>query len=147
MKVILLKDVKKQGKKDEIIEVSDGYAQNYLIKNNLAVRYTEGSKKILDKQIDKRNTEEAELIKSCENIKIQIEKKPLTFKVKTGKEGKVFGTISSKQIADEFAKQGIIINKKTIDITNPIDTLGVHIININLHKKVVAASKIHVIEA
>lgn len=147
MKVILLKDVKKQGKKDQIIEVSDGYAQNYLIKNNLAVRYTEGSKKILDKQIDKRNADEQALIKQCENTKNQIEKKTLTFKVKTGKEGRVFGTISSKQIADELAKQEIIVNKKTIDIMHPIDTLGIHTININLHKKVVAKATIHVIEA
>lgn len=146
MKVILLKDVKKQGKKDEILEVSDGYAQNFLIKNGLAVKYTEGSKKVLDKEITKRNEEEVALIENCKKIKGIIEKIELSFNVKTGKNGKVFGSISSKQITEELSKKGINIDKKTIDIKNPIDVLGMHIITINLHKKVSANLKIHVKE-
>ena len=73
MKVILLKDVKKQGKKDQIIEVSDGYAQNFLIKNGLAVKYTPASKNILDNQISKRNADEEALIEKCKEIKAKIE--------------------------------------------------------------------------
>ena len=114
MKVILLKDVKKQGKKDQIIEVSDGYAQNFLIKNGLAVKYTAGSKNILDKEIKLRNDNENALIEQCKKIQEKLEKTELIFKVKTGKEGKVFGSISSKQIAEELAKKGISIDKKTI---------------------------------
>lgn len=147
MKVILLKDVKKQGKKDQIINVSDGYAQNFLIKNGLAVKYTDGSKKVLDKQIDIRNAKEDALIKECEEIKIKIEKITLEFSVKTGKNGKVFGTISSKQIAEKLAQKDIIVDKKTINISSPIDTLGMHIVEINLHKKVTAKANIHVVEA
>lgn len=147
MKVILLKDVKKQGKKDQIINVSDGYAQNFLIKNGLAVKYTDGSKKVLDKQIDIRNAKEDALIKECEEIKTKIEKITLEFSVKTGKNGKVFGTISSKQIAENLAQKDIIVDKKTINISSPIDTLGMHIIEINLHKKVTAKANIHVVEA
>ncbi len=147
MKVILLKDVKKQGKKDQIINVSDGYAQNFLIKNGLAVKYTDGSKKVLDKQIDIRNAKEDALIKECEEIKTKIEKITLEFSVKTGKNGKVFGTISSKQIAEKLAQKDIIVDKKTINISSPIDTLGMHIIEINLHKKVTAKANIHVVEA
>ena len=146
MKVILLKDVKKQGKKDDILEVSDGYAQNFLIKNGLAVKYTTESKNILDKELKVRKDNEQALIADCKNIKEQIEKLELTFKVKTGSSGKVFGSISSKQIAEELAKKNIIIDKKTIKIDNPIDTLGVHMVNINLHKKVVAQVKIIVKE-
>lgn len=147
MKVILLKDVKKQGKKDQIINVSDGYAQNFLIKNGLAVKYTDGSKKVLDKQIDIRNAKEDALIKECEEIKTKIEKITLEFSVKTGKNGKVFGTISSKQIAEKLAQKDIIVDKKTINISSPIDNLGMHIVEINLHKKVTAKANIHVVEA
>ena len=93
MKVILLKDVKKQGKKDQIIEVSDGYAQNFLIKNGLAVKYTPASKNILDNQISKRNADEEALIEKCKEIKAKIEKKELIFNAKTGKNGKIFGII------------------------------------------------------
>ncbi len=146
MKVILLKDVKKQGKKDDIIEVSDGYAQNYLIKNGLAVKYTAGSKNILDSEIKIRNDNEKALIEECEKIKEKLEKLELTFKVKTGKEGKVFGSISSKQIADELSKKNLDIDKKKIKIESSIDTLGVHIVNINLHKSVIAKLKINVKE-
>ena len=136
MKVILLKDVKKQGKKDDILEVSDGYATNYLIKNKLAVAYSKRSSEVLDKQIEKRNDEEQKLVDSYNEIKNKIENREFKFKVKTGKEDKVFGTISSKSIADELNKKGYKIDKKCIMIDNTIDTLGTHVVKIKLHKKV-----------
>lgn len=136
MKVILLKDVKKQGKKDQIIEVSDGYAENFLIKNGLAVKYTEGSKKRLQNELENRVLEEDLLIRECQSIKEKLEKTPITFKVKSGKNGKIFGTISSKQISEELNKKGFNIDKKIIEINSPIDTLGTHNIKIKLHKKV-----------
>lgn len=146
MKVILLQDVKKQGKKDDVIEVSDGYAQNYLIKRGLAVRYTTGSKAILEKELEEKDSKEQDLIKNANLIKKQIEKVELTFKVKTGKEGKMFGTITSKQITEELSKKDIKIDRKMIKINVPIDSLGTHNVNINLHKKVQAKAKIIVNE-
>ncbi len=146
MKVILLQDVKKQGKKDDVIEVSDGYAQNYLIKRGLAVRYTTGSKAILEKELEEKDSKEQDLIKNANLIKKQIEKVELTFKVKTGKEGKMFGTITSKQVAEELSKKDIKIDRKMIKINVPIDSLGTHNVNINLHKKVQAKAKIIVNE-
>ncbi len=136
MKVILLKDVKKQGKKDDILEVSDGYATNYLIKNKLAVAYSKRSAEVLDKEIEKRNDEEQKLVDSYNEIKKKLENKEIKFKVKTGKEDRVFGTISSKQISDELNKKGFKIDKKCILIDVPIDSLGVHNVEIKLHKKV-----------
>ncbi len=136
MKVILLKDVKKQGKKDDIIDVSDGYARNYLIKNNLAVPVTKRSKEVLDIAIEKKELEEEALVKSLNEIKNKLENKEISFVVKTGKEDKVFGVISSKQISEELKKMGFDIDKKCIKIDGSISSLGTHEVLVSLHKKV-----------
>ncbi len=141
MKVILLEDVKKQGKKGQIINVKDGYG-NYLITNKLAVLETKGSKKVLDEQNKKAKEQELENLKFCQEQKKELEKLTLTFKVKTGKDGKVFGSISSKQIVSKLKEKDINIDKRKINIDNPINTLGITIVNINLHKEVIAKLKI-----
>lgn len=136
MKVILLKDVKKQGKKDDIIEVSDGYGMNYLIKNGLAVAATKTSTKILSNELDKRKQEEEELVKKMQEMRDKIIRENITFKVKTGAKDKVFGNVSSKQIAEYLNKMGYKVDKKQIQIDAPLDTLGVHNVTVELHKKV-----------
>ena len=136
MKVILLKDVKKQGKKDDIIEVSDGYGMNYLIKNGLAVAATKTSTKILSNELDKRKQEEEKLVKEMQEMRDKIIRENITFKVKTGAMDKVFGNVSSKQIAENLNKMGYKVDKKQIQIDAPLDTLGVHNVTVELHKKV-----------
>ena len=136
MKVILLKDVKGKGKKDAILDVSDGYANNFLIKNGLAVAYSKTSKQILDKELDVKAKEEEKLVNSYNEIKKKLENKNIEFKVKTGAQDKVFGTISSKQISDKLLEMGYKIDKKCIKVSNPIATLGVTMVDIELHKKV-----------
>lgn len=143
MRVILLKDVKKQGKKDDIIDVKDGYG-TYLINNKLAVLETKGSSKVLKTQQEKAALEENLLLKECEDIKRKLEKLTLNFKVNTGKNGQVFGQISTKQIADELKKQGFDIDKRKIKLDVPINTLGVTNVKVILHKKVEAILKVHV---
>jgi len=142
MKVILLKDVKKQGKKDDIIEVSDGYANNYLIKNGLAVPTTKRSMEVLDKSLLDRHLEEETKVSELTNIMNDLKKKKIEFVVKTGKEDKVFGVISTKQISDELKKMGYSIDKKCIKLDHTLDTLGVHEVTIELHKRVVFPFKI-----
>lgn len=136
MKVILLKDVKSQGKKDDVITVSDGYANNYLIKNKFAVAYTDTSKKILDKQIQIRNDEEAKMVANLTEIKNKLNDKVIEFKIKTGKDDRVFGTVSSKQISDKINELGYDIDKKCILIDTPLSSLGTYKVKIKLHKKV-----------
>lgn len=144
MKVILLQDVKKQGKKDEVIDVSDGYATNFLIKNKLAVPYTKTSKGILESTLDKRAQDEAALIEECKKMKEKLEKDDFSFTFKSGSDGKLFGTVSTKQLSEELKKKGYNIDKKQIDMATKIDTLGVYNIKINLHKKVSATIRVHI---
>lgn len=136
MKIILIDNVKGTGKKDEVKEVKDGYG-SFLIKNKKAVLYSTKSNEVLNTQIKDRNDKEEQLILECTNIKNKLEKDTLEFLVKTGNDGKVFGSISSKQISEELKKKGYNIDKKLIDREN-LNTLGSHTVTINLHKKVVA---------
>mgnify|MGYP000672719961 FL=1 len=136
MKIILIDNVKGTGKKDEVKEVKDGYG-SFLIKNRKAVLYSDRSKDILKTQIKEREDKEALLIKEMNEIKNKLEKDTLTFNVKTGDAGKVFGSISSKSISEELKKKGYSIDKKIINAEN-LNTLGTHIVKINLHKQVTA---------
>ena len=136
MKVILLSDVKSQGKKDDIINVSDGYANNFLIKNGLAVPLSKTSKAVLDKEVGIREAEEQKRIDEFNEIKRKLKDKNIEFKVKTGKEDKVFGTVSSKQISDKLLELGYKIDKKSIKISDQISSLGTTVVEIELHKKV-----------
>ena len=136
MKIILIDNVKGTGKKDEVKEVKDGYG-SFLIKNKKAVLYSDRSKDILKTQIKEREDKEALLVKEMNEIKNKLENDTLTFNVKTGDAGKVFGSISSKSISEELKKKGYSIDKKIINAEN-LNTLGTHIVKINLHKQVTA---------
>ena len=140
MKIILIEDVKGTGKKDEIKEVKDGFG-SFLIKNKKAVMYSNKSNEVLNTQIKTREANEAALILECQKIKEQLEKLNLTFSVSTGANGKVFGKISSKQISEELEKHKFNIDKKKIK-AEELNTLGTHLVKIELHKKVIASLKV-----
>lgn len=142
MKVILLKDVKNQGKKNDIIEVSAGYGNNYLIKNKLAVLYTKTSQNILQQELAQQQADEAAQIIEFNKIKAALTNQVFEFKVKTGVNDKVFGAITPKQIATELNQKGFPITKKQIHLIKPLDSLGIHLIQIELPFKVTFKLKI-----
>lgn len=147
MKVILLKDVKGTGKKGEVKEVSDGYARNFLIKKGVAVEASQANMKELDEKekSKERNAlieyEEAVLLgKQMEEINIQIE-------VKAGEGGRLFGSITSKEIAEQLKKQkNLDIDKRKILMDEPIRTLGSTFVEIKLHQKVTTKIRVDVKE-
>lgn len=136
MKVIFIKDLKKQGKVNEIKEVSDGYATNFLIKNGYAVKYTKTSNEILNTNLKNQALEEEKNIKEANKIKQQLEKIEIVFNVKSGADGRTFGTISTKQIAEKLNELNYKVDKKQIVIDNSLNVLGTHFVKLNLHKKV-----------
>ena len=144
MKIILIEDVKNVGNKGELKDVADGYARNFLIRNRLAVEATAHSKAILEQQKQDKIDQEIEDIKKAEALKEKLTTITLVFPVKTGEGGKVFGSISSKQIAEELVKKHqITIDKRKILDNGPFNDLGYSDIRIELHKKVIGIIKIH----
>ena len=143
MKVILLADVKKLGKKDQTIEVSDGYANNFLFPRHLAVQVTKKSVEVLENQQEARRENDAKMKAEAQELAKQLDDITLEFKVKTGREGKLFGAISLKQVAEELNKQhGIEIDKRKFMDKGPLDELGFYHLNVELYKGVIG--KVHV---
>ena len=144
MRVILIKDVRKLGKKGEIKEVKDGYGQNYLIKNGFAKPANDknlNELKLLkhrEEKQDKLNKEKALADKE------KLEKEKFKFVVKTGEHDKMFGSISVKQIKESLEKKGYKIDKKKIDIKNPITCLGFHEVILHLYSGVDAKIRIEI---
>lgn len=147
MKVVFLKDVKGKGKKGEVKNVADGYAQNYLIKNGLAVEATkqalsrlEGQKRLEEKQAAQELQEAKELKEKLENITVEI-------KAKAGEGGRLFGSVSTKQIAEALQKSyGIKVDKRKMECNEGIRSLGVTNVPVKLHPEVKATLKVHVTE-
>ena len=146
MEVIFIKDLKNQGKKGQIKNVKDGYAENFLIKNGYAVKKTKENMNKLNHELAKKEQEEKEKKKEAIELKEKLSKLTLEFKVKTGEGDKVFGSISVKQIKDSLSEKGYKIEKNKIDLQNSISSLGFHNVNIDLYPEVIATVKIHVIK-
>lgn len=145
MKVILLQDVKKVGKKGQTIEVSDGYALNFLIPRRLAVKVSEKSVQILEKQNEDARIAMENAKKEAEVIKSKLQNITVEFTLKAGVNGKVFGSISLKQVEEELkAKHNVTIDKRKFITKGPIDSLGITKLEIELFKGVVGIVTVHV---
>lgn len=145
MKVILLTDVKNVGKKGQVVEVSDSYARNVLIKKNQGLEAT--GKNMNDLKLQKANDEKvaAQNLADARVLAEQIEKSSIVLKVKVGEGGKLFGSISTKEIAEAVKEQlNLEVDKKKIQLTNPIKSTGEMDVPIKLHTKVTARLKVHV---
>jgi len=143
MKIILLDDVKNVGKKGQVVEVADGYGRNFLIRNKLAVVATQHSQSILDDEKQQKADQEKANIASAIVLKEQLSKITLVFEIKTGDKGRVFGSISSKHIAEELQKKHHLqIDKRKILDTAPLSSVGLNIVKIELHRTVLAELKV-----
>lgn len=147
MKVILLQDVKSLGKKGDVVEVSEGYARNMLLKKGIGKEAT--GKNMNDLKLQKANEQKLarEALEAAQALALQLEGKTVKIAVKTGEGGRVFGSVSSKEVAEEIRKQlGFEVDKKKLQIENPIKALGVTNVAVKLHPKVTAEVKVHVVE-
>ncbi|MBM7567914.1 50S ribosomal protein L9 [Paenibacillus sacheonensis] len=146
MKVIFLQDVKGQGKKGEIKEVSEGYVRNFLFPKNLAKPASDGNLKTLDAQnaAEKRKKEQEKT--DAQALAGRLEATKVVVKTKAGEGGRLFGAITSKQIAEALEAQGVKIDKRKIELEEPIRTLGVTQVLVKLHPEVKAKLSVHASE-
>lgn len=146
MKVILTQDIKGVGKKDEIINANDGYARNFLLPRKMAVEANSQNMSLLQGRKDSANFKKEQEKENAIKTQEKLSKIMLTIKVKAGENGKIFGSITSKEIAENLKKQhNIEIDKKKIDLKEPIKVLGVSNVNIKLFEGVVASLKVQVL--
>ena len=146
MKVILTQDVKGVGKKDQILEVNDGYARNFLIPKKLGVQASTANLALLKSKQDSREFKRQEDKKEAEQIKEKLEKIRLDIKVKSGENGKIFGGVTSKEISDVLKdKYSINIDKKKIELKETIKTVGITTVDIKLFEGVIGKVKVNVI--
>ena len=146
MKVILTQDVKGVGKKDQILEVNDGYARNFLIPKKLGVQASTANLALLKSKQDSRDFKKQEEKKEAEQIKEKLEKIRLDIKVKSGENGKIFGGVTSKEISDVLKdKYSINIDKKKIELKETIKIVGITTVDIKLFEGVIGKVKVNVI--
>ena len=147
MKVILLEDVKSLGKKGEIVNVSDGYAKNFIIPKKKGVEAN--GKNLNDLKLQNANAEKvaAQKLADAKALAAEIEEKEIVLKMKVGEGGRTFGSVSTKEIAQAAKEQlGLEIDKKKMVLDVPIRDLGVHNVTLKLHAKVTANLKVFVKE-
>ncbi|MCV2504999.1 50S ribosomal protein L9 [Melissococcus plutonius] len=149
MKVIFLQDVKGKGKKGDIKEVQTGYAQNYLIKNNLAQEANKKNMSMLQGQKKAEEKHNAEILEEATKLQqfFENEDTVIEIKAKAGEDGRLFGSIPSKQIADALNKQyKIKLDKRKIELEHPIRSLGYTNVPVKIHPTITSKLKVHVSE-
>lgn len=149
MKVIFLQDVKGKGKEGEVKDVPNGYAQNYLFKNNLAKEANQGNVAEMRGKEQAQEQKEAENLREAQNLKNTLEDENTVVEIpaKVGEDGRLFGSVPSKQIAQALNKQyQIKVDKRKIELKEPIRSIGFTDVPVKLHPEVTASIKVHVVE-
>jgi large subunit ribosomal protein L9 len=146
MRIILLEDVDRLGKRGAVLNVADGYGRNFLIPRNLAAPATEANLKQIEAQSKKRQIVEAKEEKDAGQIKEEIEKLKISIPMKAGEEDVLFGSVTSASIANELEKQGYSIDKRKIELDEPIKRLGEYQVPVRLHKSVTAHVQLSVVK-
>ncbi|WLD93372.1 50S ribosomal protein L9 [Alkalihalobacillus sp. AL-G] len=146
MKVIFMQDVKGKGKKGEVKNVSEGYARNYLLPNSLAKEATKGNMKVLEQKKKSKEKQAEEEHQQAVELKNELEQLTVEFTTKAGEGGRLFGSITSKQIAEELKKKKYKVDKRKIELSDPIRSLGYTNVPIKLHPEVTATIKVQVKE-
>ena len=145
MKVVLLKDVKNVGKRDDILTVSDGYARNFLFPQKLAVEATPGAMKEIERKRAAQDAREAEMLAEAKGKAASLKDKVITLEVKCGDKGRLYGSVTSAEVADALEKQhGIKVDKRKIDIGDPIRETGIREISVWLYSGVTTPMKLDV---
>ncbi|GAB2537195.1 50S ribosomal protein L9 [Gracilibacillus alcaliphilus] len=148
MRVIFTQDVKGKGKKGEVKNVSDGYARNFLLKNNMAVEANSANLKALEAKKNKAKQLEAQEVEDAKQLKEQLANMEVKITAKSGDAGRLFGSITSKQIAEALKKEhNIKMDKRKIELDQPIRALGYTDVPVKLHNEVTGTIRVHVVEA
>ena len=146
MEVILRQAIENLGGPGEIVKVSPGYARNYLLPRGFAVEATAGNKKRIEKERERLEAAENERRGAAQELAGRIEQVSLTFSARVGEEGKLFGSVTASDIAQQLEAQGFAIEKRQIDLHEPIKALGVYRVPIRLHADVHPEIKVWVIK-
>ena len=148
MKVILLEDVKALGKKGQVVEVSDGYGKNFILKKKLGVEATNANMNDLKLQKAQEEKRAIEQLEAAQNLAKELEEKSVVIPMKAGEGGRAFGSVSSKEIAAAYKEQcGMEIDKKKIQLPEAIKTFGTHEVSVKLHPQVTGKLYVKVREA
>ncbi|AZO93545.1 50S ribosomal protein L9 [Halocella sp. SP3-1] len=147
MKVILKSDVKKLGSKGDIVKVSDGYARNFLMPKGLAEEATQSNLNELKHKEKIQERKYKENLTEAEELASKLEEKDFVIAVKAGENGRLFGSVTTKDIAKAVKKEGFKIDKRKIDLSDHIKSLGVHKVKVKIFKDVEATLKVKVVEA
>ena len=147
MEVILIQDVANLGYKNDIVKVKDGYGRNYLIPNKFAVIANDSNRKQLAENLKQQAHKMAKLLADAQALAEQLANTVITLSAKANEDGKIFGTVTTAQVAEALATQGIEVDKKVISIEIPVKTLGEATATAKLHREVKAEIKLNVVAA
>ena len=146
MKVVLLKDVKNVGKRDDILTVSDGYARNFLFPQKLAAEATPGALKEIARKRAAQDAREAEMRAEAQAKAELLKNKIITLEVKCGDKGRLYGSVTAAEVAEALEKQhGIQVDKRKLDIGDPIREVGVRVISVWLYSGITTPMKLNVV--